>query len=431
MSAPMPDGAPSTVDKPILILVAIGIRSDAGSEPGKGWVWANALSKFYRLEILTLPNNARRIEEQGLPEGWRMHAVGEDFVATSALQYYPHYWRWCARALEVCRGIIRARPVAGLHHVILGSFRMLPRYDLLGIPYTLGPLGGGESIPWPLLGRLRLPAREIASEAMRLPCNYAFALLPNLRRIFTHARMTLATTGDSLRVVRALGARHAAVVFPDAFEAGGDDDAAVLTGRERQAATLEGEFRCVCGGRSLWWKGIHLAIDFVRLLRDRGINARLEIYSRGQALAALRQRAARLNLGADAAFHDMIGRDDLMKRYAGFHLFLNPTMHDSSSPALVEAYSTALPSMTLGLAGSATVATPETGLNARVTSADDWMEQGHRMVAGWIENPRLWLCACQAAKARARTFDLSYLERCVGEHLVPVFSAATRASGGS
>ena len=412
-------------EKPVLILVAAGIRSDAGSEPGKAWVWANALARFYRLEVVTLPHDARYFEQRGAPEGWRVHGAGTDFTPGPARKYYPAYQRWCTQALEFCRGLSDRQPVVGLQHITLGSFRVLPRYDLLGIPYTLGPLGGGESIPWPLLGRLRLPPREIAAEAARLPLNYAFAALPSLRAVFRRARMTLATTDQTRAVVEAIGARRSAAVFPDAFVDPGEDDDTVLRHREQQAAALPGEFRCVCAGRSLWWKGIHLAIDFIRHLRDRGINAKLEIFSQGKALAAWQARAADLNLTADVTFHAMIGRNDLMRRYAGFHLFLNPTMHDSSSPALVEAYSTGLPSMTLGLAGSAQVATAATGVNAPVTTAEDWLERGHRAVAAWTAAPSAWLRACQAAKARAREFDLVYLEWCVREHLNPVFLPST------
>ena len=411
-----------TRDKPTLILVAVGIRSGAGSEPSKGWGWANALARFYDLEILTKPDEVSYMEAHGIPSGWRVHRVEGDFSPGPAWQYYPAYQRWCARVLTKCQSLIRTRPIAGVHHITLGSFRVLPRYDRLGVPYTLGPLGGGESIPWGLLPRLRLPVREVVTEAVRLPVNYAFALLPNLRAVFGQARLILATTAETLDVVTKIGARRAAVVFPDALDLGGSDDVAVLHRRGEQAAGLRGRFRCVCAGRALWWKGMHLAIDFIHRLRGQGINATLDIFSQGKALAAWRGRAAALGLTPHVTFHPMIRRDDLMKHYEQCHLFLNPTMHDSSSPALVEAYSTGLPSMTLGLAGSAMVVTPQTGLNSRIRNVPDWLEQGHRMIGAWIDEPSVWLSACRAAKNRANDFGASYLEQCVREHLQPVFS---------
>ena len=409
------------MEKPVLILTAIGIRSDMGSEPGKAWVWANALAKFYRLEVLTLPSSKRHFDERGTPEGWRVHSVGEEFAPGPARAYYAAYRRWCTQALETCHALVRAGPVVGLHHVTLGSFRVLPRYDRLGILYTIGPLGGGESIPWSLLPQLRLPPREMAVEAARSPINYAFAALPSLRAVFKGARMTLATTRETLDVLTALGAPRAAVAFPDAFEGDGSSDAAVLQAREAQASTLPARVRCLCAGRSLWWKGMHLGVEFVHRLRQRGIEATLDVYAQGPALAALQERTARLGVTPHVAFHGMVGRDELMRAYADSHLFVYPTMHDSSSLAILEAYSLGLPSMTLGLSGPATVATPETGLNDRVTHVADWLEAGCRTVAGWVEDPQRWLRACRAAKHRSHDFDFSHLERCVREHLNPIF----------
>ena len=412
------------MEKPVLILTAIGIRSDLGSEPGKAWVWANALAKFYRLEVLTLPSGARHFEEHGVPMGWRVHGVGEEFSPGPARVYYAAYQRWCERALETCHALIRTGPVAGLHHVTLGSFRVLPRYDRLGIPYTVGPLGGGESIPWRLLPQLRLPPREIAVEAVRSPLNYAFAALPSLRAVFKGASIALATTRETLDVLRALGTTRTAVAFPDAFEGGGGEEGAVLQAREEQAVALPARVRCLCAGRVLWWKGMHLGVEFIGRLRQRGIEATLDIYGDGPALPVLRERTARLGLTPHVTFHGMVGRDQLMRGYAAAHLFVYPTMHDSSSLAILEAYSLGLPSMTLGLSGPATVATADTGFNDRVTSVDDWLEAGGRTVAGWVEEPRRWLAACQAAKRRSRDFDFSHLERCVREHLNPVFLPA-------
>ena len=124
-------------EKPVLILVAAGIRADMGSEPGKAWVWGNALAKFYRLEVLTMPYDGQRFQGPDAPDGWRVHSVGDDFPPGPARKYYAAYQRWCWQALEACHELIRTCPVVGLHHITLGSFRVLPRYDLLGIPYSL------------------------------------------------------------------------------------------------------------------------------------------------------------------------------------------------------------------------------------------------------------------------------------------------------
>ena len=412
-------------DKPRLLLVAAAILADTGSEPGKGTIWARTLAQFYRLEILTQPSYARALAEKGLPAGCRVHAVSEDIPThPSTLRYLRNYDRWCQEVIPVCRKLCREGDIVGLHHVTLGSFRVLPRYDRLDLPYTLGPLGGGECIPWSLLGEMRLPAKEIVREAIRLPLNFLFMLNPGLRAVLAGARLTLATTQESARLLAFMGARRTAVVFPDAIDAG-TDDASVLAARERQVATLPARVRLVCAGRALWWKGIHLAIDFLNLLPRLGIDATLEIFSAGEALAARRARAARLGIGEQTVFHGMVSRGELMEAYKACHLFVTPTMHDSASSALLEAYATGLPSMTLGLGGAATVTTPAAGFNQRVERLEDWLQAGVQTVANWVADPARWLEACQAAKARTHDFSLgTHPDNSVREHLEPIFSAS-------
>ncbi len=419
------------MEKPRLILVAAAIQADTGSEPGKGIIWARTLAQFYRLEILTQPTYARMLEVKGLPAGCRVHAVSEDIPPhPNLVKYLRNYDRWCQALLPVCRELCREGGIAGLHHVTIGSFRVLPRYDQLAIPYTLGPLGGGECIPWNLLSQMRLPAGEIVREAARLPLNYLFTLQPGLRAVLAGARLTLATTQESADLLRTMGAKRTTVVFPDAIDAGADD-AAVLAARERQAATLPARVRLACGGRALWWKGHHLAIDFLGLLRARGIEATLDVFSTGPALEALRARAVQAGLELHTIFHGMVSRADLMNAYETCHLFVNPTMHDSASSALLEAYAKGLPSMTLGLGGAATVTTPATGFNRRVERMDDWLEAGAQTVAGWVADPTRWVEACRAAKARTHDFGLDkHPANSVREHLEPIFTAAAPASQG-
>jgi glycosyltransferase involved in cell wall biosynthesis len=408
-------------DKPRLILVAAAIRENSGSEPGKGMAWALALAPFYRLEILTVPHCAGELQRSGVLAPGRIHSVGEDVPARGwAGAYWREYQRWCGQVIPACQALLREHPVAGILHVTVGTFRALPRFDRLGVPYVLGPLGGGECIPWTLLPQLRLPPSEILREAARAPVNRVTALLPHLRPVLDEAALILATTSETAALLgRKTRRGRIQVVFPDAIDTGADD-VEVLRRREAQMAEVPLRLRCVCAGRAVWWKGMHLGIDFVHLLRQRGIHAVLDVYSAGNALDAWRRRAERL--GLDAVFHGMVTRGALMAAYTQCHLFLNPTMHDSSSPALLEAYATGLPSMTLGLGGSATAATSRTGLNARVRRVEDWFEAGHRMVAAWVDAPARWLEVCRAAKARANEFGPDYLARCVRDHLQPVFS---------
>ena len=103
-----------------------------------------------------------------------------------------------------------------------------------------------------------------------------------------------------------------------------------------------------------------------------------------------------------------------------------PTRHDSSSSAIPEAYSTALPSFTLGLGGVRTATDPSAGWNQTPESIAQWLAAGTKLVQGWIARPETWLAACAAAHRKSASFTLENIVTKAGEHLRPCFDSTTR-----
>jgi len=315
--------------------------------------------------------------------------------------------------------IPRIKPV-GLHHPTLGSFRILPNYDRLGIPYSLGPLGGGETSPYTLLRGSSMPWRETAKELIRPIINYACLLNPQVRRVLRNARVVLATTPETERLMVWAGATKTATVFPDVINLS-DSPSDPMAGRKRQLGELSREFRCIWSGRAVWWKGGQVVLRFIRLLKDNGIHASLDTYSVGPALEPLKRMAGSLGLGDCVRFNASVPRSELLQAHQRAHLFVFPSLHESGSSAIPEAYSTGLPSMTLALGGTWYPTDRNAGLNETPPDIQSWLGKGVEMVKGWIHDPQLWMSACQAALARLPDFAPPALTERARVHLVPYF----------
>jgi hypothetical protein len=106
------------------------------------------------------------------------------------------------------------------------------------------------------------------------------------------------------------------------------------------------------------------------------------------------------------------------------HLFVYPTLHDSSSSAIPEAYGTGLPSMTVALGGTRVATDPKAGLNETPADFESWFADGVKLVKSWTEKPDLWLESCQASLQQARTFAPAHLLDPVRQHLRPCFEPA-------
>lgn len=404
-----------------LIVVAVACRPGAGSEAGKGWNWVRALSRRYEIHLVATP------EDRDLclahPDGrhWHIHLPEFEIPTWEFPWGYLHYARWCRSILPVCQRLVREINPVGLCHVTLGSFRILPRYDRLGIPYVIGPVGGAEAAPAKTLSEFGLPPKRLLAELARPLANAACGLNPGTRAVFSGAALSIATTPETAARLRSFGAKGTAIQFPDVFEPEPFDAHAM---RASQTVELGECFRLVWSGRILWWKGPHIAVRFLRALQAAGINARLDIYGapiEADALAWLQAQTAMPGLN----LHSPIPREELQKRYLQSHLFVYPTLHDSSSSAIPEAYATGLPSFTLGLGGTAVACHPDAGSNGLNGSIGQWISTGVDLVKGWIRSPERWLAASGTALRASRNFGLDSIERFIAQSLPQVWEAGS------
>jgi glycosyltransferase involved in cell wall biosynthesis len=378
------------------------------------------LAEFYQIHYVCWRPAVEVCQQSGLCQDWIFHPVDVPSEPEPGLKFYRYYHQWCRRATALCLELIPQIRPAGLHHPSLGSFRMLPGYFRLPIPYTLGPLGGGETAPLRLLLGASLPRFKLGKELCRPLLNYACLLNPHSRRVLRQARLVLATTPETERLVRWAGARNTAVVFPDAIDLSGSSGEPISR-RKEQAASLSRKFRCVWSGRFLWWKGGQIAVRFLHRLRREGVDASLDIYSDGAGIERLKQMAGKLGLGDEARFNGMVPRAELLRAYESAHLFVYPTLHDSSSSAIPEAYSTGLPSMTLALGGTWIATARNAGWNETPADIESWLADGAALVKRWIEHPDHWVLACQAALEKAREFSPAAITLHAQTHLLPCY----------
>lgn len=409
--------SPARLPRPALMLAAVDMARGGGSEPGRAWDWACALARHYDLHVVTGSNVAERCRREKAAAGWTWHTTTVAAPTSSGLAYYRDYRRWCREAEGVLHRVLpQVRPV-GLHHITLGSFRVLPRYDRFEVPFTLGPIGGGESTPRELLGTARLPPGPWISEFLRPWLNGAFAAVPALRAVMRRSQLALATSQETEAVLRRMGARTTAVVFPDRVPP--DLDASRAMSAAERAAELPRCVRLVWSGRAVWWKAGQIAVELLRRLRRAGVEAELSCFTYGHALPAWRRQMAAAGVGEHCRVSGFVPQAELHAVLGRAHVFVYPTLHDSACPALLEAYALGLPSLTVGLGGPAVVATPATGGNFSTKNLDAWIDRAVDCVRGWRDEPAAWLAASRAAQARAADFGPAQLEAIVDRWLGP------------
>lgn len=420
-SGPFPSGLMSkTKGKPPIIVSCMFPNPSKGSEAGKAFSWTLALEIFFEVHVICLDTSAEACAKSELCKNWNFYPISMPAPRGPSLWWYNWYRMWCGEVVEKILEIRRTVQPVGIHHPVMGSFRMLPRFDVTGIKYTLGPLGGGEFLPAKFAVTAGFPPLVCLEELLRPAINLLTSLHPLSKPVLSGAEHCIATTEESARIIRKAGATRVSIAFPDVFETQ-SDPVEVMARRKLQAEELRKEVRLIFSGRAMWWKGGHLALRVLQRLHAMGCNATLQMVTQGPAVESWRVESGKMGIADHVRWSGFVSRPELFELQSHSHVFVYPTIHDSSSSAIPEAYATGLPTVTLGIGGAGAASTPATGFNAYLPDATQWVNQAASAIEGWIADPTAWLLACGAAVVHSRNFSQKHIEDVVRRVVVPAF----------
>ena len=330
-----------------VLISAYACEPNKGSEPEVGWQWALQMARFHQVTVLTRSNNRAAIEaglaaqppKQPAPE-FVFHDLPRVWLKfkrrSRATQLYYLLWQRSARKL--IGGLHRQHAFDLMHHVTFAAYRYPVAISGHRVPWIWGPVGGIESIPVSLLP-WRHPA-SLVREATRNLSNVfqanPYSVLPRRARAAT---LRLASTLEMRDAFARLG--FAAELMPAVGLQ------ASQSARPRHPVT-DGPLKLLYVGNIIGLKGIDLALE---ALKASSSNATFTLAGDGNYLAGARRLAQQLRLENRVHFLGRLPRDQVLRLYADYHVFLFPSLHDTGGYALLEAMDHELPVICLDCGG--------------------------------------------------------------------------------
>lgn len=382
-----------------------------GSEPGVGWRWALHLARTHEVVVITherfrsaIDGHVRANPNAQYPQ-FRYH----DTPILSAVPFngataIPKYFFWQLSVMPLARRLMREFSFDLAVHITMCTFRYPSWMGYLGIPFVIGPVGGGESAPRALLAGL--PAFERGFEALRSALIASAKIDPLL---WLSQRKAALVMTRSVQTSEALptGIAGRARVFLDI----GSDAPAVATCRPRDAGA---PLRLIMVTRLLGWKGVHLAIQALAHCRRRDVEATLEVIGDGRLRAWLEALAEAEGVRSYIQFRGQLARDEVMGRLEASDVFLFPSLHDSGGMAVLEAMACGLPIVCLDLGGPAITVTSACGVVV-ATAGTDQATVVRRLadavaVLGSDESKRMSMGQAALSRARELSWDRSLAE---------------------
>lgn len=350
-----------------LLLSAFACCPDWGSEPGVGWNWAISLASRYDVTVVTHVRFQARIEAEinarpqpgltflyvGLP------GCGGDLQRQVDSRGYYWRWQWALRA-HVVR-LLAERPHDLIHHLTWGSCRLPSFLGGLGVPFALGPIGGGDDAPprlyrsWPWREKVLWRLRSAAIALVRLD--------PFMRRTLAAACCVLVRTAATRDALPGFASSRATL----ALEIG----IAALPAPTPRDPSRPGPLRLLYAGRLIGGKGISYAVDAVIALRQRGLDVQLTVAGSGRMEAWLQARLARSGLQTAVKFLGWVAREDMPALYRQSDLFVFPSWFDSSGTVVIEALANGLPVLCLDIGGARHTADADSAVWVRTAGLDE------------------------------------------------------------
>lgn len=324
-----------------VLVSAYACEPDRGSEPGAGWQWTLAAARRHDVTVLTRTTNRANIEAE-LAE--RPHAeirfVYLDLPAWArswkkknrGVRLYYTLWQLLAR--RAARRLHHERSFDLVHSVTFANMWLPQLAFLPGVPFVLGPLGGGQRVPPSLYGVLG--ARSTAIELILLGGRACMRLNPLVRAGWRRADVILAQneeTRDALpRHLRDRVILRPNAVVPDAL---------------RQHSAPDTDLVAAVAGRLNRFKAPTLAI--------RALAAapawRLVVIGRGPEEARVRALADELGVADRVRYLPWLSQEDLWRELSRCRALLFPSLKEGAPWVCAEAQALGLPVVALDRAG--------------------------------------------------------------------------------
>lgn len=351
-----------------VLVSSVACLPGGGSEGIYGWRACLALAKDHQIWLLTSADNQERLEqtrrEGGIPDNMKIHYLGQarpypENRMIARLDSWLRYRRFAQESLQMGRRLHATEKFDLVHLVTYTTWRVACPLWKLGIPLVLGPISGTEKFPWRLWRTLSLSA--LVFEIFRTFSGWWSWWSPAVRASVQKAAVIPVTHPQAGRVLARLrGSDQGIAPFVNVFFTQGEmrrlgRPAGQALPAQDQPLQIFGSGNCE--GR----KGVAIALEALKILKDRGIPFRYLYSNPGPETGFLRRKAERLGLSVQVELGKFLPRADYLKTLQATEVYLLPSLREGAGQTMMEAMLAGCVPLVVDLYGPAEIVTKECG----------------------------------------------------------------------
>jgi len=413
-----------------VLIVAAAVHPNKGSEPGLGWGWIVALSKYHDLWIITGEREGNRdaIEREFKQQPELRSHLEFNFIPRPDGPWLeriwpPYYYRlyrlWHLEALRVAQKLTSEISFDLAHQLNMTGFREPGFLWTLDLPFVWGPVGGTVNVP--LRFARMLGVREFLYHLVKVTINnLQLRYHPRVRSALQRADAFITSNSDTQEAFRRVHKKGSIVI----------QDTGPISEKLIQSLDSSKEENSIF---RISWSGLHISRKALPILLHAlaqiqvQVQFHIDIIGDGPMSSRWKRLARKLGLADRVTWHGWLEKKQALAIIAQSNLFAFPSLHEGTPTVVMEALSLGVPVLCLDHCGQADVVDASCGIKIPLSSAKEVIDAFADAIIQLIRNPDELMQLSVGSGNRIKIFSWEQKARMMSD----LYRMAITGSGGT
>ena len=364
-----------------ILLITYDISPYQGSEASVSWNYVSNMGLYNKLIVLygKGKDDIEKYLNQNQMPNVRFINIPYNPISGNGLimdiRYNLNYRKWQWQTYLWANDIIGREHVDILHYLNPIGFKE-PGFcwKIKSVPYVWGPIQGVENRPIALFPALSFKGK-INALVRRVVHNGMLWCLPRVRKALKRADAVFAATPNTVKQLKRIHHKEA-VYLPEN---------GILKMERTEPVTLNGTLNLIWVGSIDERKALGILISALGKVKHD--NWHLNVLGDGPLRGKCEQFARELGIYDKITFHGKVDRTQVQLVFAQSHIHVISSLGEGNPTVLWEAFSKAIPTLTLDHCGMSGVVSSECGIKIPIHSYRQVIDDMAQAIDNLIQHP--------------------------------------------
>ena len=371
------------VNRHRVLLSAYACEPNKGSEPGVGWNWAQHLSKYFEVYVITRKNNEQIINDYLVKQpNEHLHFIFHDCSRIACKMkklpngIFLYYKQWQKEIFPIVERIVKEEKIELVHHITFNEFRTPGKLYSLNVPFIWGPIGGGQFYN-SVFRQAYFRKIDIIKERIRNIINlFNIKFSRDIKKAVDTASVILIADQSTEKIMPKT--RNYIRLLETAYNTDRN--------RVKRFTYKKGDTIKLLWVGGIWpRKGLKMLIDALGNCEFR--NFELCIIGDGSDIKLNKKLVNKYGLADKVNFLGSLPYNEVNKHYDDADLFIFTSLRDTSGNVVLEAMSHGLPIIALNHHGVGEIVTNQMGFIIEITDYETICDSIVNSITYYYENP--------------------------------------------